>query len=93
MKMTVREYMENELCSFGFRGDEYVRAVQFSITGITRDNFPSRTIEKKDGTKMLIKDCWETDSDDYIKEHLNYLYGKMQPYILEWCLNVIHSLK
>lgn len=95
MKITVRHYMENGLREIGFRGDECARAVNFFIHEVKKSIISRLPLpmEKKDGTKVLVNDCWETYADDYIEFSLDWLFSMVRQYSLRWCLNVLHSLK
>lgn len=93
MRMTVHYYMKNELCGIGFRGNEYVRAMEFAIREMRNSTTSTLPMKKKDGTEVMVNDCWETYADDYTQESLDWLDVMIRPYALTWCLNAIHSLK
>lgn len=92
---TVRVYMVNELCGYGFDHEDMYQAISVIMQQINRKSHMFYGLRHKDNPEIRTnrKDCWETDVNTYDKESIENLVRVVEHYAFEWCAMKINSMK
>jgi hypothetical protein len=76
----------------GLNVGEYDRAFEYARKKLDARFSVNSYLERKQGGKVLVLDCWNTKACDYKQEYLDDLYRLIESHTLIWCINYMHSL-
>ncbi len=94
--MTVREEIAYNLRSlYNMDVDDVRVCMEFAIQALNQHNPMARFggMERKDGQRVKIAECWETDHNNYPDEDTRFLKQFVEEKALQWCVKQLKVLK
>jgi hypothetical protein len=84
----------NLLVAAHFDSEDIEQATPTVIQRINSIGFSKGLVHRDNPNKeTLIHDCWDTDENLYIPEHIEALWKIVYRYAFYWCVDKMHSMK